>query len=101
MKVEHDEGARFKATCRGHAVIIDQPEENAGSDAGLAPPELMASLMQTGCAAGPPFHCDLLAMRGLFVDSRWQWPGHEPIFVPHRNGRFELGYCLRQRMEKP
>jgi len=57
---------------------------------------LYALFMQTGCAGGPPFHCDLLAMRELFDDSRWQWPAIEPAFVPHRNGRFELGYRLQR-----
>jgi len=55
---------------------------------------LFALLMQTGQAGGPPFHCDLLAMRQLFSDARWTWPENEPLFVPRRNGRFELGYRL-------
>ncbi len=55
---------------------------------------LFALFMQTGAEGGPPFHCDLLAMRQLFPDTRWQWPVIEPVFTPHRNGRFELGYQL-------
>jgi len=55
---------------------------------------LFALLMQTGQTGGPPFHCDLLAMRHLFPDTRWAWPENEPLFVPRRNGRFELGYRL-------
>ena len=55
---------------------------------------LFALFMQTGAESGPPFHCDLLAMRRLFPESRWQWPVIEPVFTPHRNGRFELGYQL-------
>lgn len=61
---------------------------------------LFAMFMQTGCEGGPSFHCDLLVMRGLFDDSRWQWPESEPVFVPYRNGRFELGYSLRKRVGK-
>jgi len=55
---------------------------------------LFALFMQTGAEGGPPFHCDLLAMRRLFPESRWAWPVTEPVFTPHRNGRFELGYQL-------
>lgn len=55
---------------------------------------LYALFMQTGTDGGPPFHCDLLHMRHLFPDTRWQWPVMEPVFTPHRNGRFELGYQL-------
>lgn len=57
---------------------------------------LFALFMQTGAEDGPPFHCDLLAMRRLFPDSRWEWPVIEPVFTPHRNGRFELGYQLKR-----
>lgn len=61
---------------------------------------LYALLMQTGVTGGPPFHCDLLAMRELFCPPRWQWPeGEQPVFTPHRNGRFELGYCLIRQPE--
>jgi len=59
---------------------------------------LFALFMQTGAEGGPPFHCDLLAMHRLFPESRWTWsqtgPEAEPVFTPHRNGRFELGYQL-------
>ncbi len=55
---------------------------------------LYALFMQTGAEGGPPFHCDLLAMRKLFDASHWQWSEHLPLFVPQRSGRFELGYQL-------
>jgi len=59
---------------------------------------LFALFMQTGAEGGPPFHCDLLAMHNLFPEARWTWsqtgPQAEPVFTPHRNGRFELGYQL-------
>lgn len=58
---------------------------------------LYALFMQTGQAGGPPRHCDLLQMRRIFDEERWHWPETEPMFVPHRNGRFELGYMLTRR----
>ena len=58
---------------------------------------LYALFMQTAADGGPPFHCDLLSMRHLFPDTRWEWPVTEPVFAPHRNGRFELGYQLTRR----
>jgi len=58
---------------------------------------LFALFMQTGCEGGPPFHCDLLAMRNLFADARWQWPEDPPLLSPHRHGRFELGFVLVRR----
>jgi len=58
---------------------------------------LFALFMQTGDEGGPPFHCDLLAMRRLFPDARWQWPSDGPLLSHHRSGRFELGYRLIRR----
>ena len=58
---------------------------------------LYALFMQTGQPGGPPRHCDLLRMRRIFDEDRWHWPESEPMLVPHRNGRFELGYVLERR----
>ena len=58
---------------------------------------LFALFMQTGQPGGPPRHCDLLRMRRIFDEDRWHWPESEPMLVPHRNGRFELGYVLKRR----
>ncbi len=58
---------------------------------------LYALFMQTGQPGGPPRHCDLLHMHRIFDEERWQWPESEPLFVPHRNGRFELGYILTRK----
>ena len=58
---------------------------------------LFALFMQTGQPGGPPRHFDLLRMRQIFDEDRWHWPESEPMLVPHRNGRFELGYVLERR----
>lgn len=58
---------------------------------------LCALFMQTGAEGGPPFHCGLLSMHRLFEEQRWQWPQREPLFSPHSNGRFELGYALARQ----
>ena len=48
VRVVHENGARFRADCRGHSVTMDQPVEDAGSDAGMTPPELFAASL-AGC----------------------------------------------------
>ncbi len=60
---------------------------------------LFALFMQTGRAGGPPFHCALEAMRGLFPEGPWHWLDGEPLEVPHPNGLWELGYRLQARKE--
>jgi len=58
---------------------------------------LLASFMQTGHPGGPPWHCDLDAMRELLPESHWIWPGDQPLSVPHPNGLEELGMVLVRR----
>lgn len=53
--------------------------------------------MQTQQPGGPPYHCDIETMRGLFDDSRWRWESGPPVTVPHPSGIHELGHVLRRR----
>jgi putative redox protein len=48
--VKHLENVKFAVQARGHEVVCDQPLDDAGTDAGMSPPEfLLASL---GTCAG-------------------------------------------------
>jgi len=60
---------------------------------------LLLSMMQTGDAGGPPFHCDWLDMRQLFNETHWQWQGSPPFVISrfHPSPRFELGYILQRK----
>ncbi len=58
---------------------------------------LFALFMQTGCEGGPPFHCDVNAMKELFVPSRWDWGKSDSRHSPHPSGRHELAYQLIRR----
>ncbi len=99
---EFEPDAPFDAVYEQTCLCAIEPGQRAAYERRLQEwlrPEgrLLALFMQTGRACGPPFHCDLLDMRRLFADSRWRWPeGAMPLFSPHRNGRFELGYVLRR-----
>lgn len=52
---------------------------------------------EQGIIEGPPYHCDINAMRMLFDDSRWEWPSPPYARAPHANGMHELGLMLRRR----
>ena len=47
-----------------------------------------------GFVTGPPYHCDIHAMRALFPSSRWSWPKPPYERVPHPLGAHELALVL-------
>jgi SAM-dependent methyltransferase len=47
---------------------------------------LFILFMRTGKDGGPPFDCDLPAMRALFDVARWGWPEALPELVSHPSG---------------
>lgn len=50
-----------------------------------------------GFVQGPPYHCDIHAMRALFDGARWEWEKPPFLGVPHPNGNKELAVRLRAR----
>jgi len=59
--------------------------------------ELFALFMQTGTSGGPPFHCEIDAMKKLFSKDAWIWPNTEPKKTPHSSGFFELAVMLKRK----
>ena len=47
-----------------------------------------------GYVTGPPYHCDIHAMRALFPSSRWSWPKPPYERVTHPLGAHELALVL-------
>jgi len=50
-----------------------------------------------GLIEGPPYHCDVNAMRALFDASRWAWPKPPYERVAHPAGWAELAVVLERR----
>lgn len=57
---------------------------------------LFILLMQSNRSDGPPFHCGVDAMRGLFAAPAWAWPEHLPERVDHPSGLAEQPAILRR-----
>ena len=66
---------------------------------------LAAMFMQTprpgateeGLIQGPPYHCDINAMRALFPEAAWVWPKPPYARVPHPSKAHELAVMLVRR----
>ncbi len=50
-----------------------------------------------GLIQGPPYHCDINAMRVLFPERDWVWPKPPYAQVAHPNSAHELALRLRRR----
>jgi SAM-dependent methyltransferase len=50
-----------------------------------------------GYVSGPPYHCDIGAMRALFPSHAWTWPAPPYARVPHPLGIEELAVVLTRR----
>jgi len=50
-----------------------------------------------GLIEGPPYHCDINAMRALFDATHWQWPKPPYERMPHPVGHAELAVVLTRR----
>ncbi|HLO93913.1 MAG TPA: methyltransferase domain-containing protein [Burkholderiaceae bacterium] len=66
--------------------------------------QLLAMFMQAkresagqGVVDGPPYHCDINAMRALFPSTRWDWPAPPYAATAHAQGWQELAVALRRR----
>jgi len=59
----------------------------------------LALFMQKEARGGPPYGCDLLAMRTLFTSERWHWPEVDlkPYPHPRLNDKAELAAVLIRR----
>ncbi|WKB54880.1 methyltransferase domain-containing protein [Eleftheria terrae] len=51
----------------------------------------------TGAIEGPPYHCDIHAMRALFPEPQWLWPKPPYEQQPHPMGHTELALVLLRR----
>ena len=58
---------------------------------------LFILFMQSDRPSGPPFHCDVQAMRHLFAAPAWTWPETLPDLVAHPSGLQEQPAILRRR----
>jgi methyl halide transferase len=66
--------------------------------------KLLAMFMQkarpqaaAGFVEGPPFHCDINAMRALFRSECWIWPKPPYPGTSHPSGAYELAVILERR----
>lgn len=80
-------GVRFDADVRGHRVVIDQPEDEGGSDEGMTPLECLAVSLGSCVAffAARFSQRHAVSLADLRVEVAWDYAEQ-----PHRVGRFDV-----------
>lgn len=59
--------------------------------------QLLRPQAAEGYMQGPPYHCDINAMRALFPEPRWAWPKPPYARTTHPKGLAELAVVLQRR----
>ncbi len=59
--------------------------------------QLARAASAEGFIVGPPYHCDINAMRALFTHMLWEWPAPPYPRVKHPAGMAELALILGRR----
>jgi len=95
--VKYVENVKFAVRARGHEIVCDQPLDNAGTDAGLSPPEfLLASL---GTCAGF-YAAQYLRTRSLSTDGLEVRVSAEKALGPARLASFEIEVTIPEIEER-
>jgi uncharacterized OsmC-like protein len=85
--VQYLDGVKFNVAVRGHNVICDQPVENKGEDAGIAPPEFLLASLAT-CAGY--YALEYLRTRSLPTAGLSVHVSAEKLKQPARLGNFRI-----------
>ncbi|HTT69086.1 MAG TPA: OsmC family protein [Gemmatimonadales bacterium] len=91
VTVTWDGGVRFTADVRGHKLVVDQPPQGGGQDAGPMPLELVPAALGTCVAL---FVKQFLVTRGLDAAGLTVQVFTATEANPHRIGRFEVTVAI-------
>ena len=95
--VKHPENVKFAVQARGHEVVCHQPPDNAGTDAGMTPPEfLLASL---GTCAGF-YAAQHLRTRSLPTEGLGVHVSAEKALGPARLASFQIEVSVPEIAER-
>jgi putative redox protein len=91
VTVTWDGGVRFTADIRGHKIVVDQPPQGGGGDAGPTPLELVPAALGSCVAL---FVQQFLETRKLDATGLTVQVFAAPESNPHRIGRFEIAIFI-------
>ena len=97
MTVTLVEKVKFEAQCRGHKLIVDQPEEDGGTNAGMTPVELFVASLGTCIGYFAAVFCQRrkISSAGMRINLEWEWAED-----PHRIGAINVSIRLPAKLDE-
>lgn len=95
LQVQHRVGTRYDITSGRHTVVVDQPKDEGGTDAGVSPVELFVGSLASCVAYFVGRYCLRHQIRcdGFTVEADWTMAEH-----PHRVGAIVLRIRLPEAL---
>jgi uncharacterized OsmC-like protein len=95
MSVSLIENVKFEVECRGHKLIVDQPQEDGGSNAGMSPVELFIASLGTCVGYFASIFCQRrrVPSAGMRMELDWEWAED-----PHRVGVIDIRITLPAKL---
>lgn len=87
VHIRQIKGVKFSIHARNHTIVCDQPADNAGTDAGMTPPELLLASLGS-CAAF--YAAEYLRTRNLANSGVSVSVSSEKLKGPARLGNFRI-----------
>jgi putative redox protein len=91
------ENVKFEAECRGHKLIVDQPTEDGGSNAGMTPVELFIASLGSCVAYFAVVFCQRRRIPAYGLKVKLDWDYAED---PHRIGSIRINITLPAKLEE-
>jgi putative redox protein len=95
MTVTLLEKVKFEAELRGHKLIVDQPKEDGGTNAGMTPVELFVASLASCVGYYATVFCQRrkISPEGMRVGADWKMAEE-----PHRIGAIEIKITLPAKL---
>ncbi|MBI5779820.1 MAG: OsmC family protein [Planctomycetes bacterium] len=94
MNIAYTGGMRFDARARNHTIVVDQPKDGGGQDAGPTPPELFVASLGSCVGVYALWFCQKrkIPYEGMKINVNWS----KAATPPARVDRIEIKIILPQ-----
>jgi uncharacterized OsmC-like protein len=103
MNITYKGGTRFDAQTQNHTIIVDQPKEGGGQDAGPTPPELFITSLGSCIGIYALWFCQKrkIPYEGMRININWSKSANPPARVDAIQIKIELPNGCPKEYQEP